>query len=143
MRWFGASILVLLLVGGGLYYYLREDPLRAQLNRAWPPVTADQQRQAAVNATAAALTVLSAPNIAAGADIPTLQAIAFDQVKTKGVSKLALATDRQLLRVNADFDIALKPEDLPPDSDKRALVAALAPHVVGQVEIFLGASAAL
>jgi hypothetical protein len=142
MRWL-AGVLILLLLGGGLYYYLRADPLRAALDRRWPPETADQQRQAAIDSATAALKILSAPNLAVGADVPTIQAIAFDEVKAKGVTKLALATDRQLLRLTADFDITLEPEDLPPGSAKRALVAKLTPRVAGQVDLFLGVAAAL
>lgn len=142
MRWL-AGVLILLLVGGGLYYYLRQDPLQAELNRRWPPVTADQQRQAAIDSAAAALQILPSANLAAGADLSTIQAIAFDAIKGKGVTKLALATDRQLLRLTADFEITLKPEDLSPNSDKRPLVAKLTPRVIGQVDLFLGAAAAL
>jgi hypothetical protein len=79
-----AGVLILLLAGGGLYYYLHEDPLRAELNRRWRPVTAEQQRQAAIDSAAAALRILSAPNLAAGVDVPTIQAIAFDEIKAKG-----------------------------------------------------------
>lgn len=139
-RWV-AGLLVLLAVGGGAaYYYLREDPLRAELDRRWPPVTADQQRQAAIDSATSALRELTTPNMAAGADVATIQRIAFDELKAKGVTKLALATDRQLLRLTADFGITLSPDDLPRDSDKRPLVAALAPQVVGEVELFLTAA---
>src|SRR5208283_4672161 len=130
-RWV-AGLLALLAVGGGTaYYQLRDDPLRAELDRRWPPVTADQQRQAAIDSAASALRALAAPNVTAGADVATIQGIAFDEVKSKGVTKLTLATDRQLLRLTADFDVTLTPDDLPKDSDKRSLVAALAPQVVG------------
>jgi hypothetical protein len=150
-RWL-TVVLTLLIVAGGLYLslhgnpllaQLQGDPLRAALNRHWPPASAEQQRQAAMNSAATTLKVLSAPNVAAGADVPTIQAIAFDEVKSKGVTKVALATDRQLLKVTADFDVTLKPEDLPSDSDKRSLVAALTPRVAGQVELFLTAAASL
>jgi hypothetical protein len=50
MRWFAGIFMLMLAAGGGLYYYLREDPLRAELDHRWPPVTAEQQRQAAIDA---------------------------------------------------------------------------------------------
>jgi hypothetical protein len=128
IRWV-AGILTVLAVGVGGYYYLHGDPLRAELDRHWPPVNADQQRQAAIDSAASALKALAAPNVAAGADVATIQGIALDEVKSKGVTKLALATDRQLLRLTADFDVTLTPDDLPKDSDKRTLVASLAPRV--------------
>ncbi|MES0179655.1 hypothetical protein NKJ86_13785 [Mesorhizobium sp. M0025] len=106
-------------------------------------MTADQQRQAAIDSAEAALRILPSANLAAGVDLPTIQAIASHAIRGKGVTKLALATDRQLLRLTVDFEIELKPEDLPPDSDKRALVAKLTPRVVGQVDLFLGVAAAL
>jgi hypothetical protein len=134
VRWV-AGILLLLAAAGLAYAYLGEDALRAELDRLWPAVSADQQRQAAINSAATALRVLSAPNVAAGTDTATIQAIVFDEVKTKGVTKLTLATDRQLLQLTADFDVTLRPEDLPSDSDKRSLVAALTPHVAGHLDV--------
>jgi hypothetical protein len=138
-----AGILLLVAAAGLAYAYLGEDALRAELDRRWPPVTPDQQRQVAIDSAASALKALSAPNVAAGADVATIQAIAFDEVKSKGITKLALVTDHQLLRMTADFDLTLTPEDLPKDSDKRTLVTALAPHVVGEVEMFLTAAASM
>jgi hypothetical protein len=111
IRWV-AGVLALLAVGGGAYYYFHDDPLRAELDRRWPPVTADQQRQAAIDSAATALKALTAPNLAAGANVATIQEIAFDAVKSSGVTKFALATDRQLLRLTADFDVTLTPDDL-------------------------------
>lgn len=147
-----APVHFLLVVSGGLFFlpgtaHLAQafgDPLRAELDRHWPAVSAEQQRQTAINYAVAGLKVLPAANVAAGADTASIQAIAFDQVKSKGVTKLDITTDRQLLKVTADFDITLKPEDLPQDATtQRSLVAALTPHVKGQVELYLTAAASL
>lgn len=137
MRLGAVFFVLLVIVTGVAYYFLRDDPLRAELDRRWPPVTADQQRQIAIDSAASALKEFTRPNIAAGADVATIQRIAFDSVKSKGVTKLVLAADRQLLRLTADIDVHLTSNDLPKDSDKKAIVAALDPHVVGQVELFL------
>jgi hypothetical protein len=142
IRWI-AGVLLLLALGGAGYYYLRYDPLRAEVDRRLPPVTADQQRQAATDSAASTLKALATPNVAAGADVATIQQIAFDKIKSKGITKLVLATDRQLLRMTAGFDVTLTPDDLPNDSDKRSLVAALAPRVVGEVELYLTAAASV
>jgi hypothetical protein len=142
-RWI-AGLLALLAVGSfAVYYYLQGDPLRAALDRHWPQVNAEQQRQVAIDSAASALKALAAPNVAAGVDVATIEGIAFDEVRSKGVTKFALATDRQLLRMTADFDVTLTPDDLPKDSDKRSLVAALAPHVIGEVELYLTAAASV
>src|SRR5271170_184399 len=135
LRWIATAI-VLLIAGGGAYYYFHYDPLQAELNRRWPPITVEQQRSAAIDSMATVLKTLVMPNVAAGADIATIQGIAFNEVNPKGVTKLAFATDRQLLRMTADFDVTLTPDDLPKDSDKRSLVASLAPHVAGEVELY-------
>jgi len=57
------------------------------------------------------LKALTAPNLAAGADVATIQEVASDEVESKGVIKLTLTTDRQLLRLTADFDVMLTPDD--------------------------------
>src|SRR5262249_54215128 len=111
-----------------------------ELDRHWPAVNAERQRQAAIDSAASALGTLKTPNLAVGVDVKTIEAIALDQVKSKGVTKVALKSDRQLLQLTADFDVTFAPEDLPADSDKRNLVSALTPHVVGGVEIFLTAA---
>lgn len=138
-----ARILIALLVLGGLYLFLRGDPLLAELNKHWPTVNLDQQRQAAIDSTASALLALTSPNVAAGVDAKTIQTIAFEKVKSRGVSKLEVATDRQLLHLTADFDVTLKPDDLPPGSDKRPLVEKWKPQIAGHIDLFLGAAATL
>lgn len=143
MKWLAGILILSLLAVAGAYYYFREDPLRTELDRRWAPVTAEQQRQTAIDSAGAALQTLSVPNVAAGVDTSTVQTIVFDLVKGKGVNKLIVATDRQMLRLNADFDLTLKPEDLPPDSDLHGLIAKISPHVLGRVDLFLGVAATL
>jgi hypothetical protein len=140
MARFAIGFLLLIAVGGVAFYTLRSDPLRTELDRHWPAVNAERQRQAAIDSAASALGALKRPNLAVGVDVKTIQAIALDQVKSKGVTKVALRSDRQLLQLTADFDVTFAPEDLPADSDKRNLVSALTPHIVGGVEIFLTAA---
>ena len=140
IRWV-VGILSLLVIGSGTYFYfVREDPLKTLLDRRWPPVTAEQQRQAAIDSAATALKTLVAPNVAAGADVATIREVAFNALKPKGVTKISLTTEKQLLRMTADFDMTLAPDALPQESDKRSLIAALAPHVIGKVELFLTAA---
>lgn len=131
------GFLVLVVIGSIAFFSLRSDPLRVELDRRWPAVNAERHRQAAIDSAASALLALKTANLAVGVDVKTMQTIAFDQVKSKGVTKVVLSSDRQLLHLTADFDRTFAPEDLPTDSDWRNLVAALTPHVVGGVEIFL------
>ncbi|WP_192385921.1 hypothetical protein [Mesorhizobium silamurunense] len=138
-----AGVVIALLALGGLYLFLRGDPLLAELNKHWPAVNLDQQRQAAVDSTASALLALTAPNVAAGVDADTIKKLAFENVKSWGVSKLEVATDRQLLHLTADFNVTLKPDDLPPGSDKRPLVEKWKPQIAGHINLFLGAAATL
>ena len=70
---------MLLAIGGGAYWYQGRDPLQTALDRRWPPVTADQQRQAAIDSAASALKALAAPNLAAGVDVATIQGIALER----------------------------------------------------------------
>jgi hypothetical protein len=63
IRW---VVVLILAVGSGAYSYLHYDRLRAELDRRWPPVTADQQRQTAIDSAATAFKALAAPNVAAG-----------------------------------------------------------------------------
>jgi hypothetical protein len=54
IRWV-AGVLALLAVGGVAYYYFHDDPLRAELDRRWPGLTANLQRQATIDSAASAL----------------------------------------------------------------------------------------
>ena len=112
----------------GAYYYLHEDPLRTELDRRWPPVTPDQQRQAAVDSAASALK--SAGRAERGGrggrrDDPGDRA-RRGQVEGRDQAAPWRPTASSC-ESTADFDVTLTPDDLPKDFDKRTLVAALAP----------------
>ncbi|MGO6692500.1 hypothetical protein ACCS54_18940 [Rhizobium johnstonii] len=134
------AVLFVLLTVGIAWYAFSGDTLRDAVNAQWPPATPDQQRQTAIDSAVAALNAMTDPNVAAGTDLKTIEAIANEEVKGKGVTKLTLETDRDLLKVTAAFDTTLKPEDVD-DAQKKEWIQKLRPHVVGRLEIFLAASA--
>jgi hypothetical protein len=114
--------------------------LRDVINAHWPPVTPDRQRQTAIDAAFAALDAMSQPNLAVGTDVKTIEAIGSEHLKGKGVTKLTLETDHQLFKVTAAFDVSLKPVEIDTDQQNREWVEKFKPHVVGRVELFLGAA---
>src|SRR5262245_51050040 len=139
MRW-GAFLLLVVLTGGGALYALSGDNLRDVINAHWPPVTPEQQRQKAIDGALAALDAISNPNIAAGVDLKTIETVGSELLKGKGVTKLTVETDRQLLKVTAAFDLSLSPGDAGDDPQKRAWIERLKPHAMGRAELFLSAT---
>ncbi|MBR0727037.1 hypothetical protein [Bradyrhizobium manausense] len=142
MRW-GIFLLLGVLAGAGTWYALSGDNLRDIVNTHWPPVTSEQQRQTAIDGALSALEAMPTPNIAAGVDVKTIEMIAGELLKGKGVTKLSVETDRQLLKVTAAFDLSLRPEDAGDDPQKRAWIERLKPQLAGRAEFFLSATTAM
>lgn len=139
MRW-GIFLLLAVLAGGGVWYALSGDNLRDIVNAHWPPVTSEQQRQTAIDGALAALEAMPNPNIAAGVDVKTIEMVAGELLKGKGLTKLSVEADRQLLKVTGSFDLSLRPEGAGDDPQKRAWIERLKPQVVGRAEFFLSAT---
>ncbi len=137
MRIFGLIGLAIV-VGIGIFVFAGGDPVAELLNKRWPPITVDQQRQNAIASGANALSLITTPNVAVGIDTKTIIAIAQPQLESFGVGALRVKSDRQLLRIEADFARKFGPTDLPADSDWRALVEKLKPDVAGTIVAFVG-----
>lgn len=142
MRW-GAFLLVGVLIGGAAWYALSGDNLRDIINAHWPPVTLEQQRQTAIDGALMALEAMPNPNIAVGVDAKTIETVGSELLKGKGVTKLTVETDRQLLKVTAAFTLSLDPGDAGEDPQKRAWLERLKPQVIGRAELFLSATTAI
>ena len=70
---------LLLLTGCG-------DALTKMVNAKFPPITVDEQRQAAINSTAQALAKLATPNIGVGVSMSdATAALLTEQLKQQGV----------------------------------------------------------
>ncbi|TAY34678.1 hypothetical protein ELH93_19550 [Rhizobium leguminosarum] len=144
MRWGGAIVAVIVAVGAAAALYIFSgDKLRDIVNAHWPPAAPVQQRQAAIKNAIATLDAMHHPNLAAGTDVKTIELIASEKLKERGLTKVSLETDDQLLKISAAFDVTLRPEDVNVDAQKKEWIAKLKPRVVGRLEAFLSASAVI
>jgi hypothetical protein len=139
MRW-GVFLFLGVLIGGGAWYAMSGDNLRDIINAHWPPISSEQQRQTAIDGALMALEAMPNPNIAVGVDVKTIETVGSELLKGKGVTKLTVETDRQLLKVTAAFDLSFGPSDAGDDPQKRAWLEQLKPQVIGRTELFLSAS---
>jgi hypothetical protein len=120
------------------YYALRGDPIAEILNQKWRPISVDQQRQKAIETSADALNAITRANLAAGVDVKTIVALASPLLKPQGVTALRATGDRQLLKIEADFDRTFGADDLPADFNQRDLVVKLKPDIQGTISFSVG-----
>lgn len=136
MKVFATLLFVAALIGGC-------DPLTDLINEKWPPVTADQQRDAAIESTAKNLRQLEAPNIALSVSFSDLNKVLNSpELQARGVAKVEVEGDRQLARVTVKFERAFSEAD-GADDTQRQMLKVLKPTVAGTVTVFAGISANL
>ena len=128
---------LLLLTGCG-------DSLTKMVNAKFPPITVDEQRQAAINSTAQALAKLATPNIGVGVSMSdATAALLTEQLKKQGVVKLSLRGDEQLLRVSVDFARQFSKEDAGDNQAAIAALGALKPRIEGTITAYAGITGAI
>lgn len=114
------------------------DPLTDYVNSKFPPVSADEQRNAVLQETAASLGALNGPNLALGAAFADVQeALLTQDIKDKGVTSIVLTGDRSLVKAEVDFDRTFE------DGGVGGLVGSLKPRVVGTVTVWAGVGGAV
>lgn len=132
----GAAVVVAAI--GATYFFVAVDPIAELLNQKWQPISVDQQRQKAIDSSAAALKLFSSANVAAGIDVKTIVALVNPLVKAEGVEAIRVKGDQQLLHLEADFKRAFGPDDVPADFKGRDLVLAMKPSIQGTIALSLG-----
>jgi len=119
------------------------DPIADRLNKSFPPVDIKQQRQAAIDTTAKALSTLPTPNIALGLRLADAQAaISAQQLRDQGVTELKLSGSDQLIQVHITFDRQFSERDAGDDPQLRQLLTTLKPRIQGTVDAYTGVAGA-
>ena len=136
--------------------------VRDLVNAAFPPVSMEDQRQAAIEGAVASLAALGQPNVAAGIDLAAIrEQVGGDVLAKLGVDDLTVSSDGQLLLAAAKFNVSL-PFKLPASTSSESpttetasapaagaapgvaaseaddLLARLTPAIEGQLSISLG-----
>jgi hypothetical protein len=120
------------------------DSLTKFVNDKFPPISADQQRQTAIDTTAQALSKLTTPNIAMAVKLSEAQkALHSERLKKDGVSEVLIEGDKQLLHVRVKFDRKFSEEDAGEDKELRNVLATLKPEITGIITAYVGLSGAL
>jgi hypothetical protein len=132
------GLFVALAIGAVGYFILLEEPLAAQLNKHWSPVSVADQRQRAIDSTFSILHVTPEPALAAGTDFETVTKLLSPSLSEQGVVALRLKGDHQLIRLEADFTRTFGPDDLPPGNGGRDLIGRLKPRISGTVIAYFG-----
>jgi hypothetical protein len=119
-----------------------KDPITEFVNKAFPPVNVDQQRQTAIDTNATALSRLGTPNLALGVNFEDAQKALFAGVlKQQGVTKFEISGDKELLKLRFVFDRMFTGKDAPKDDNALAeKLDKLKPHVVGEIATYAGLS---
>lgn len=114
-------------------------PLRKAVNHRFPPINENQQRQAAVESTAKALSAVKAPTILAEINLTDAgQVLLTDDLRRLGVTKLKLEGAQQLLRITLDFHHKFSESDAGESVEGRKFIGTWRPEVSGSVVLFAG-----
>jgi hypothetical protein len=127
----GTAAVVVAAIAG--YFFLGGDPIADLLNKKWQPISVEQQRQKAIDSSAAALKLFPSANVAAGIDVKTIVDLVGALLKPQGVETVRVKGDEQLLHVEADFKRVFGPNDVPADFQYRDLILALKPDIQGTI----------
>ena len=120
------------------------DPITGAINERFPPINVDQQRQAAIETTATALSSLPTPNIAFSIALEDVRrAVSAEVLKKAGIAELALQGKDQLVHVTARFERTFTDTDAGDNADARQVLGALRPTIAGSLEVYAGVSGAL
>lgn len=135
-KWLGPAI-VLMVTGCG-------DSITQAINERFPPLNVDQQRQAAIETSATALSGLPTPNIAFSVALEDVRrALSASMLKKSGITDLALHGEDKLVHVSASFERTFTEADASDNADARQVLSALRPTVAGTLDVYAGISGAL
>jgi hypothetical protein len=117
---------------------LFRDPVSKYINKNFPPVSIDDQREIAINTATKTLGDIPAPDLAFGAPLPALeQVLNTEAVKKTGVTAVRLRGEEQLLRIDAEFNHRFSGPEKPASAGDE-LLAKLQPEVRGTLRFYAG-----
>jgi hypothetical protein len=120
------------------------DPITKLINDKFPPINVDQQRQAAVDTTAQALSKLPTPNIAFALNLLDAEkALYTESLRKEGISDLRIRGADQLIHVHAKFSRKFSEADAGDNQDARNVLAMLRPEITGTIDAYTGVSGAV
>jgi len=138
-KWIWLGCISLLFALGGC-----SDPLTKLVNSKFPPITAEEQRTAAINSTADALAKVHVPSLGFGVSLPDATTGLFnDTLRKSGVTKLKLDGDKQLIRLELAFDRKFTEADAGDSKDLEKILGAVKPHIAGGLTIYAGLAGAV
>ena len=122
----------------------RRDPLAVLINEKFPPISINQQRQAAIDSAADALSKMPTPNVVLSAFLPDAAiALNTNELLQQGIKELDLTGDKQLVRIRATFRRTFTEKDAHDNEDVRKVLAETQPEVAGVVEAYAGLAGTL
>lgn len=105
-RWHREALCVgILLVATSLLAGCGGDPIADALNKLFPPISADNQRQKAIDSTATTLGAMGSPNVAAALSLKEVEKLVLsDDLKAQGVKSIELSGSGQLVEATLAFE---------------------------------------
>jgi hypothetical protein len=117
------------------------DPISSYINKKWPPVSADQQRQTAIASAATTLSTMTIPNVAASFNFEDVKKVIEPEIKKiSGIQKADIVGEDQLLRVDVQFSKEFTEADVAGDATATKLLKELHPQIDGKIAVYLGAT---
>lgn len=140
LRWHREALCVgILLVMASLLAGCGGDLIADALNKFFPPVSADNQRQKAIDSTATTLGAMGSPNVAAAFSLKEVEKLVLsDDLKAQGVKSIELSGSEQLVEATLVFEKKFTEADAASDQTVAELFKRLQPTLAGTVTAYLG-----
>ncbi|MGO0630935.1 hypothetical protein ACTORR_13020 [Pseudomonas sp. SAR267] len=120
------------------------DPIADELNKLFPPISADNQRQKAIESTATALAAMGSPNVTAAFSLKELERFVLsDDLKAQGVKAIELSGSEQLVEAKLMFKKKFTEVDAASDPTMAELFKRLQPNLEGTVTAYMTIDGAL
>jgi len=118
------------------------EPVADALNKLFPPVSADDQRQKAIDSAAVTLGSMGSPNVAAAFSLKEVERLLLnDDLKAQGVKSIELSGSEQLIEATLTFEKKFTEADATADPSVAEVFKRLQPTLSGSVVAYLGLSA--
>jgi hypothetical protein len=143
LRWHREALYMgILLAAASLLTGCRGDPIADALNKFFPPVSADDQRQKAIDSTATTLGAMGSPNVAAAFSLKEVERLVLsNDLKAQGVKSIELSGSEQLVEATLTFEKKFTEADAIGDPSVAEVFKRLRPTMSGTVAAYLGLGA--
>jgi hypothetical protein len=115
------------------------DQIADELNKLFPPISSNDQRQKAIEGAATSLNSMTSPNVAAAVSLKDFEnLIMSEDLRAQGVTSLEVSGSEQLIEARVRFEKLFTEADAASDPELLEFFKQWQPKISGRVTAYLG-----